>query len=440
MSDDGKGRSGRFTLKGWHVVLAAIAAVLGLIVLYVVVARARLDRRLATLRAAGYPMSFTDLAEYNRLPAGAVSAADVYMQAFAAYVPPLDAANTPHLGTARWPDRGVLLPEPMVKAVSQCLAGNQQCLLLLHEAAEIQDCDYDWDWSKYATGMPQLADLRHCAQLLGLGAAYYAHMGDPNAAVRCVEDGLRLADSLRREPLLISYLVRTACIGLMLGNLERGLNVAVFTDGQLARLDRTLMAAAGTCDLTQALITERCAMIEMCRSPSLIGTPPKGIGPHMLPGVTRVGIEDTLNYMGDCIEASRLPLTERLAGFREATRKVEDLSVLHVMIKMLAPAMGRVAESDSRSRAGIDLARTALAIERYRLATGRLPERLEELVPQYLNDVPTDPFDGQPIRYKRTNPGYLLYSVLEDGQDNDGRERDPKDRNQPCDWPFIVTR
>jgi len=249
-----------------------------------------------------------------------------------------------------------------------------------------------------------------------------------------------LADSLRREPALIHYLVRVACVGLIVANLDRSLSAATFTDGQLTELDKALTATDGTVDLTQALITERCIMIETCRDPSLMASPGQGPGLRMLPGMMRMGIADVLDYMEDCIEASKRPPTERLAGFREAAGKVEDLSVLHVMIKMLAPAMGRVAELSLRSQAGVDLARTALAIERYRLATGKVPERLEGLAPQYIKAVPIDPFDGQPIRYRRTEPGYRLYSILADGQDNDGKDKAEVNRGDPYDRPFIVTR
>jgi len=440
MSDNNQERNRRFTLKSWHVILAIILVLAGLIALYIVIARGRLDRRLEALRAGGYPTTVADLAEYNKLPAGAPNAAGVYMAAFAAFALPLDGANTPQLGTAKWPDRGKPLPEPMVKAISQCLADNQQCLSLLHKAAGIQDCDYDWDLSRLPTGLPQFGDIRYCAQLLALGTVFYSHTGDPNAAVRCVEDGLRLADSLRRRPALISYLVRTACVGLALGNLERSLNVATLTDGQLTELDRALTATAGTLDLTQTLITERCIMIETCRDPFLLAGPGQGVRPRMLPGMTRTGIADTLNYMEDCIKASKLPPPERLTRFREATKKVEDLSFIHFTIKMLAPGLGRVAELDSRVRAHIDLARTALAIERYRLTTGKVPERLEELVPQYLKEVPIDPFDGNPIRYHRTEPGYRLYSIGEDGQDNGGKEKAEVKSGEPYDWSFIMTR
>ncbi len=439
MSDDDQRQDRRFRLKSWHVILVILLVLIGATALYIVLAERRLDRRLEALRSAGYPTTVAELAEYNRLPAGTPNAARVYLAAFASFAMPLDGTDVPQLGTAKWPDRGKPLPEPMVKAISQCLADNQQCLAMLHEAAGIQDCDYDWDMSNVPMVMPQFTEIRHCAQLLALGAVLSAHTGDPNAAVRYIEDGLRLADSLRRGPALISYLVRIACVGLAIGNLEQSLNATTLTDGQLAELDQALAATAGTLDLTQTLITERCIMIETCRDPFLMTGSAQGAGPRMLPGMTSTAISDTLDYMENCIEVSKLPPPQRLTRFQEATKRMEDLSFVHFMIKMIAPSLGRVAQLDARARSHLDLARTALAIERYRLATGKVPERLEELVPQYLKEVPIDPFDGQPIRYRRMEPGYCLYSIGEDGQDNGGKEKEPRS-TAPYDLPFIVTR
>ena len=61
-------------------------------------------------------------------------------------------------------------------------------------------------------------------------------------------------------------------------------------------------------------------------------------------------------------------------------------------------------------------------------------------MPQYLEEVPVDPFDGKPIRYGRTEPGYRLYSVWDDGRDNGGHERSDVNSGDPYDWAFIVTR
>jgi len=49
-----------------------------------------------------------------------------------------------------------------------------------------------------------------------------------------------------------------------------------------------------------------------------------------------------------------------------------------------------IREADGFAR--IRLATTAIAVERFRLACGRLPENLNELVPQFLSAVPADPF------------------------------------------------
>jgi hypothetical protein len=434
-------KTGRcFALKGWHIALAVLIGLGTLIGLYLVVYKNRVEERIGALRAAGYPTTFAELAEYNRLPGGSANAAEMYLRAFAAFVPPVDGANTPFLGGAALPGRGKPLPEPMVNASVQYLASNQRCLALLHDAGAIRDCDYDWDPLMRATITPPWDDLRHCAQLLELRAICSSRAGDANAAVRCIADGLRLAESLRHEPGMIGYLIRAGCISASLQGLERSLSMTSFTDEQLKELNEVLTAAAGTLDFTQALVTERCLMFEECREPSLLGGEAQGPGPWRLPGTMRMGLADTLNYMEDCLAAAMLPNPKRLARFHTAVQRVESLSFVHVMIKMLGPAVGRSAELDARTRAGIDQAKTALAIERSRLATGKLPERLEELVPQYLAQVPIDPFDGQPLRYRLQQPGYLIYSVFEDGQDNGGKEKTDVPSGARYDWCFIVTR
>jgi hypothetical protein len=181
-------------------------------------------------------------------------------------------------------------------------------------------------------------------------------------------------------------------------------------------------------------------LIETCRNPAALAQSGQSPPVRMVPGLQTIWLSDTLDFMADYIEASRLPPTERLARFREIENEIKQLSFLHVMTKITTPALTRVGQLDLRVRAHLDLARTALAIERYRLATDKLPGQLAELLPQYLEHVPIDPFDGQPIRYQRANPGYLLYSVDTDGQDNGGRERDDVPKGQPYDLCFIVTR
>ena len=62
-----------------------------------------------------------------------------------------------------------------------------------------------------------------------------------------------------------------------------------------------------------------------------------------------------------------------------------------------------------------------LALRCYESEQGRAPTGLEQLVPQYLQRVPSDPFCGRPMLYRPQGTNWLLYSVGEDGVDDGGQ-------------------
>lgn len=80
----------------------------------------------------------------------------------------------------------------------------------------------------------------------------------------------------------------------------------------------------------------------------------------------------------------------------------------------------------------------ALAAERYRLKHGDWPRAGADLVPDYLPGVPLDPIDGQPLRYRRTGVGAVIYSVGEDGRDDGGDPNPPPDGWLPRDVVFTL--
>ena len=73
-----------------------------------------------------------------------------------------------------------------------------------------------------------------------------------------------------------------------------------------------------------------------------------------------------------------------------------------------------------REKARLLQAATAAAIARYQLEHGAPPEQLDVLVPAYIMSVPEDPFDLQPMRYRREEDSYLLYSIGPNGKDDGG--------------------
>ena len=53
--------------------------------------------------------------------------------------------------------------------------------------------------------------------------------------------------------------------------------------------------------------------------------------------------------------------------------------------------------------------------------TCEYPNNITALQPEFLSTIPRDPVDGQPLRYHRNADGsYVLYSVGEDGRDDNG--------------------
>jgi hypothetical protein len=62
-----------------------------------------------------------------------------------------------------------------------------------------------------------------------------------------------------------------------------------------------------------------------------------------------------------------------------------------------------------------------LGVRAFQMRHGKLPDTLDELVPEFLQSVPSDPYRTGPIIYRRTKDGYKIYSVGQDGVDDDGR-------------------
>ncbi len=75
-----------------------------------------------------------------------------------------------------------------------------------------------------------------------------------------------------------------------------------------------------------------------------------------------------------------------------------------------------------RERAEMRLLRLELAIQAWRVTHDRLPKSLSEVVPKYMDEIPVDPFDpdGGLLRYRRTDDGYVLYSVGQNCIDDGG--------------------
>jgi hypothetical protein len=109
-------------------------------------------------------------------------------------------------------------------------------------------------------------------------------------------------------------------------------------------------------------------------------------------------------------------------------RQVEEQH--HMLTKILAPAISRVKVMHNEMIAEVRITQAGLALLQYIQSRENLPDTLETLKLQNIND----PFSELPLHYKSQEQGFILYSVGPDKKDNDGS---PRQKKQKDDWDIV---
>ncbi len=449
-----EGKRGR-KLKVYHILIILLLIVVCAFVVFRLNLRSKLQARISAIRAAGYPVTLTELDEWYTIPEGAVNAADILIEAFLNYYEwnSTERDLLPIVGKEKLPARTEPLGEKTKALVGQYLGDNQQAIELLHEGAAIKHCRYPVDFSLGVdTLMPYFSDIKGGVQLLSLEAILHADNNEPQLAIRSVTSFFGIAHSLVKEPILISRLVSIACQGLAISTLEHVINKVEFTDEQLVQFTETISNTEALSTISWALAGERCMGINFFKNPASLGSENFGYDLPTAPILEiykALGLADKeaiiyLDLMNDYMETTQLPVHERPKAARTIAAKIKAISKTYILLHEILPALSRIMDINIRSIAHLSAARVALAVERYRLATGKLPDTLEDLVPTYLDTVPIDPFNGISLRYGKLERGFVVYSVGVDGKDDGGKERPPKSKrkNNQSNWDitFIVER
>jgi hypothetical protein len=113
-----------------------------------------------------------------------------------------------------------------------------------------------------------------------------------------------------------------------------------------------------------------------------------------------------------CAQAELAPAhaTRRARAPRPARLLAPNL--VGALVVELAPRFDDVQRGRCHFESAISLVQALAAVKAHWEARGALPERLDELVPDYLDALPRDCFDGQPLRYSRA--AAVLSSIGDD--------------------------
>jgi hypothetical protein len=95
-----------------------------------------------------------------------------------------------------------------------------------------------------------------------------------------------------------------------------------------------------------------------------------------------------------------------------------------ILLALMTPALSAALQAEDRAVMTFQMTEVALALAGYRADHGRYPESLEQLVPDYLEQVPLDFFAEDALRYQPSVQDYVLYSVGLNCEDEEGRTYD----------------
>jgi len=297
------------------------------------------------------------------------------------------------------------------------------------------DYKADSDWSIL---LPHLANLRGICSLLQLREMARLASGDTAGALSDFHLGVRLANSVRVEPFLISHLVGWVCWDLLLEPLKQGLRRHQVAEGQIRDIERELLSADLLADYHSAACAERgfkgTSWIKFDRRmyrqmASFMDE--RFTGPlralawfnTLAPRGWIYQNQLTLCRAYDDFAVSAVDLTTRTVP-PQHTRDSDRLALFQIRgpysvvaaiefhwQALLGSPYARC-DSVAYAQTQIDEALVACALERCRQVHGEYPETLDALAPQYLARMPHDLINGQPLHYHLTPSGsYVLYSV-----------------------------
>lgn len=346
---------------------------------------------------------------------------------------------------------GVALPPEALAAAEAHLKAQAGHLEALHAALTRPAARFPIRLTNgFTMLLPHLAGLKGESQLLRLESVVAIERGDPNRALRALDAMARLGNLASDEPMLISQLVRIACQAATIAGAEHLLSRWALAAPQLDQLAATADLLQSTGLLRRALLGERASALDFLKAratqfEAISGSPGSGSGLRWLSavGLTLGDQQLLLESLSEGIALADTPLPGMLEGYAELQQRTQARTrgfPPKLFTSMLLPALEKIPEKFANLEAKRRTLLTAIALERHRLAhDGRLPGRLEELVPRFLPAVPQDAFAEGPLLYRALPSGYVVYSVGPDRQDNRGRDRDNKAKG-PFDLPFTVTR
>ena len=319
-----------------------------------------------------------------------------------------------------WRRSGSLLP-----------SGGQRSIRLRELAKTVRGAHAkDWTESAYW----HLTPHRTATRALIVSAMVATEAGDLETALDSLVSALRLSRLMKCQPTSLEVCCAGVYDGTSLLGLGYVLSRRAFSDADLVAFQQAIEEAEREYDLEtilavtlsdniQIILDRPQQMLEEAESGSqrlrlrLFMLTPGQVSSDMAAAI-RTTTEQMAAAEMDLAEAERWIRAEETRLYETATRDEYGMFVggMSMFANMVRCSVDSMAKAVARTRC----ARVALAAERYRRAEGTWPERLEALVPQYLDAELRDPFGGEPLHYSISENGIVVWSIGQDMTDDGG--------------------
>ena len=103
-----------------------------------------------------------------------------------------------------------------------------------------------------------------------------------------------------------------------------------------------------------------------------------------------------LRWMTQYLRLAALPRYQRQAGWQQLHTEIKSDRKSPLVALLMQPT-SKMIDAHDRHLARVRCARVAVAAELYRRSHGKWPEDPSQLVPEFLAEIPTDPFTNAPF-------------------------------------------
>lgn len=386
----------------------------------------RLDRRLADLRSRGLPTNGEELNAWYAVPSDVKDTTAQWTAATRAIAKAnmiSRAQDIPFVGLGPQP-----VPPPgeewaKLEASRSFLKELDHELKLIMVAADAGGmARYPVDFKDGVNVLPiDQQETRNLARLLSLSAHVHAHDGKSQDVLKDVKAVFAVADSLDREPTIMSQIIRHAVHAMGCVLAVHMLPHCQWSDKDLKELQVAIAHAGFRKNLQCAFYGELALMLDTFKTAPRVSV----FGVFIFP------------YSGRsmAIELIDAPARAMDLSWAETVESYDPASDEKMVMAggTLLPALPVGIASGIRTEARQNCCIAAIAAHRYRLKHGALPRTLADLKDFLPNEDQSkssrliDPFDGQPLRFKTSANGVVIYNIgdnrVDDGGDVDNARR-----------------